>query len=81
VVIKNHQSNVQLEIGKRILVVDDEADVCFVLEKVLGENGFVVDSYEDPFLALERFRAHLYNLVIPDIRMAELNVILQGFIL
>ena len=72
-VIKNHQTNVQLEIGKRILVVDDEADVCFVLEKVLGENGFVVDSYEDPFLALERFRAHLYNLVILDIKMPELN--------
>jgi len=73
VVIKNHQTNVQLEIGKRILVVDDEADVCFVLEKVLGENGFVIDSYEDPFLALERFRAHLYNLVILDIKMPELN--------
>ena len=72
-VIKNHQTNVQLEIGKRILVVDDEADVCFVLEKVLGENGFVIDSYEDPFLALERFRAHLYNLVILDIKMPELN--------
>ncbi|MGA9153411.1 MAG: response regulator [Candidatus Nitrosopolaris sp.] len=72
-VIRNHQTNVQLEIGRRILVVDDEADVCFVLEKVLGENGFVVDSYEDPFLALERFRAHLYNLVILDIKMPELN--------
>jgi len=29
--------------------VDDESDVCFVLERVLGENGFVVDVYEDPF--------------------------------
>ena len=35
--------------------MDDESDVCFVLEKVLGENGFVVDSYEDPLLALEKF--------------------------
>jgi DNA-binding response OmpR family regulator len=33
----------------------------------------VVDSYEDPFLALERFRVHLYNLVILDIKMPELN--------
>jgi DNA-binding response OmpR family regulator len=73
VTIKNNQTTVQLEIGKRILVVDDEPDVCFVLEMVLDENGFVVDSYEDPFLALERFRAHLYNLVILDIKMPELN--------
>jgi CheY-like chemotaxis protein len=40
---------------KRILVVDDESDVCFVLEKVLSENGFVVDSYENPLLAIEKF--------------------------
>ena len=58
---------------KRILVVDDEPDVCFVLEKVLGENGFVVDSYEDPLLALEKFKAHSYNLVILDIKMPDLN--------
>ena len=58
---------------KRILVVDDESDVCFVLEKVLSENGFVVDSYEDPLLAIEKFKAHSYNLVILDIRMHELN--------
>ena len=58
---------------KRILVVDDESDVCFVLEEVLGENGFVVDSYKDPLLALGKFKAHSYNLVILDIKMPELN--------
>jgi len=73
VTIKNNQTTVQLEVGKRILVVDDEPDVCFVLEKVLRENGFVVDLYEDPFLALKRFKADLYNLVMLDIRMPELN--------
>ena len=61
-------------IENRILnLVDDESDVCFVLETVLRENGFVVDSYEDPFLALKRFKADLYNLVMLDIRMPELN--------
>ncbi len=29
---------------ERILIVDDELDICFVLKKVLSENGFVVDS-------------------------------------
>jgi CheY-like chemotaxis protein len=46
---------------KRILVVDDESDVCLVLREVLRENGFVVDSYENPFLALEKFKAHSYD--------------------
>lgn len=71
--IKDNQTTVQLEIGKRILVVDDEIDVCFVLDKVLGENGFVVDSYLDPLLALEKFKPHSYSLVILDIKMSELN--------
>jgi len=58
---------------KRILIVDDESDICFVLQKVLIKNGFLVDSYDDPLVALEKFRAYLYNLVILDIRMPELN--------
>jgi DNA-binding response OmpR family regulator len=57
----------------RILLVDDESDVCFVLEKVLIEYGYVVDSYEHPLLALKTFEAHSYNLVILDIKMPELN--------
>jgi DNA-binding response OmpR family regulator len=62
---------------ERILVVDDESDVCFVLEKVLSEEGFVVDSYKDPLLALENFKANSYDLVILDIKMPDLN----GFVL
>jgi DNA-binding response OmpR family regulator len=73
VTINDNQKTANLKIGKRILVVDDEPDVCFVLDAVLGENGFVVDSYEDPFLALKRFKADLYNLVILDIKMPGLN--------
>jgi DNA-binding response OmpR family regulator len=53
--------------------VDDESDVCFVLQKVLSENGYVVDSYEDPLLALEKFKGHYYSLVILDIKMPKLN--------
>ena len=55
------------------MLVDDESDICFVLEMVLGENGFVVDSYDDPLIALEKFKADLYTLVMLDIKMPELN--------
>jgi len=58
---------------ERILVVDDESDVCFMLNEVLSENGFVVDSYKDPLLALSNFKVHSYSLVILDIRMPGLN--------
>ena len=58
---------------KRILLVDDESDVCFVSGEVLSENGFVVDSYENPTLALEKFKADSYDLLILDIKMPELD--------
>jgi DNA-binding response OmpR family regulator len=59
--------------SKRILVADDVSDICFVLKSVLGDNGFVVDSYDDPLIALEKFKAGFYNLVILDIKMPALN--------
>jgi two-component system catabolic regulation response regulator CreB/two-component system response regulator ChvI len=55
------------------LVVDDEPDICLTLENILHENAFTVDSYVDPILALENFNAGLYDLVILDIKMPELN--------
>jgi DNA-binding response OmpR family regulator len=58
---------------KMILVVDDQQDICFALEKVLREDGFVVDSYDDPLVALEKFNAELYDLIVLDIKMPELN--------
>lgn len=61
----------------RILVVDDESDVCLAIERILDMNGFKVDSYQNPRLALQKFKTDLYDLVILDIKMPELN----GFVL
>ncbi len=63
--------------SKRILVVDDESDVCLALKRILDENGFTVDSYQNPLLALQKFKADFYDLVILDIKMPKLN----GFVL
>ena len=59
--------------NKRILLVDDEPDVTYTVEKVLEDNGFVVDSYNDPTLALSNFKLGLYDLLLLDIRMPEMN--------
>lgn len=37
---------------KRILVVDDEYDICLTIKVVLVENGFIVDSFIDASKAL-----------------------------
>src|ERR687886_160119 len=58
---------------KRILMVDDETDVNYTFETVLEENGFVVDSFENPVLALNNFKPDLYDLVLLDIKMPEMD--------
>jgi DNA-binding response OmpR family regulator len=55
------------------LLVDDEPDITHVVEMVLEDNGFVVDSYTDPTLALSNFRPRLYDLLLLDIRMPKMN--------
>ncbi len=33
--------------SKRILIVDDEADINIVLREILESNGFTVDSFDN----------------------------------
>jgi len=39
----------------------------------LEGNGFVVDTFDDPLLALQDFRKDFYDLLILDIRMKKMN--------
>jgi DNA-binding response OmpR family regulator len=60
--------------NKRILLVDDEVGFIHPIKKVLENNNeFVVDSYTDPILALSNFRPRLYDLILLDIRMPEMD--------
>ncbi|HXX95580.1 MAG TPA: response regulator [Candidatus Bathyarchaeia archaeon] len=58
---------------KRILILDDDMDSNITVEAVLQDNGFKVDSYEDPILALENFKSYFYDLVILDIKMPQMD--------
>ena len=62
-------------ISKRVLIVDDESDVNLAIKMALEENGFKVDSFTDPLLALENFKGEsgLYDILILDIRMPNMN--------
>lgn len=63
----------QVQKNKRILLVDDEYDINFVMKAVLGENGFKVDSFTDTTEALSYFSAGVYDLVILDVIMPEMD--------
>jgi DNA-binding response OmpR family regulator len=58
---------------KRVLLVDDEYDVTYTLKKVLENNGFIVDSYNDPTLALSNVKPGSYDLLLLDIKMPKMN--------
>src|SRR6187402_433419 len=58
---------------KRILVVDDEYDICMVYQMVLHDAGFECISYIDPVTALQEFRPNYYDLILLDIKMPVLN--------
>jgi two-component system, OmpR family, response regulator ChvI len=55
------------------MVVDDEPDVISVLEVVLEENGFEVDSFADPIAALKNYKVGIYDLLTLDIKMPKMD--------
>ncbi|MFL6369929.1 MAG: response regulator [Nitrososphaeraceae archaeon] len=57
----------------RILLVDDDVDITTSLKIGLEDNGFVVDTFNDPLLALSNFKPGIYDLLLFDIRMPQLG--------
>ena len=58
---------------KKILVIDDESDVTFTIKNILEDNGFAVDTFNDPILALNYYKVNLYDLIILDIKMPKMD--------
>jgi two-component system, OmpR family, response regulator ChvI len=67
--IKNNNA----ERPRRILVVDDDTDVISTFKMILEMNGFEVDAYTSPTLALSNFKPNSYGLLLLDIRMPIMN--------
>jgi two-component system, OmpR family, response regulator ChvI len=57
----------------RILFVDDELDIITTIKKGLEDNGFVVDAFTEPSQVLSAFRPELYDLLLIDVKMPQMN--------
>ena len=58
----------------KILVVDDEPDVTYALKATLEATGFFdIATFNEPNKALSNFRPHIYDLVVLDIKMPQMN--------
>lgn len=58
---------------KKILVVDDEADITSLLGYNLRAKGFTVETLNDPNQSIGLARSFLPDLVILDVMMPDLN--------
>lgn len=63
----------ELSHEKKILLVDNETDVTYAISSVLEDNGFLVDSYNDPVVVSNTYKSNYYDLVILDIKMPKMD--------
>jgi two-component system response regulator CpxR len=57
----------------RILVIDDDTELCDLLGEYLGQEGFVVESVSDGAVGLERALSGTHALVVLDVMLPEMN--------
>jgi DNA-binding response OmpR family regulator len=55
------------------MVVDDEYDTAYFFKVTLEEHGFLVDMFTNPVTALSKYKRNVYDLLIIDIRMPQMN--------
>jgi CheY-like chemotaxis protein len=58
---------------KNILIVDDEPDITLIFTIVLEADNFIVETYNDPLLALSNYKQGYFDLVLIDLKMPGMN--------
>jgi DNA-binding response OmpR family regulator len=57
----------------RIMLVDDEPDINAALSVVLKRAGYDVDTFDNPFIALEKLKPGFYGLIILDVKIPQMD--------
>jgi CheY-like chemotaxis protein len=59
---------------KKIMLVDDEDDIVMLFKLVLEADARLkVDSFTDPFAALNNFKSGVYDLILIDIALPKMD--------
>lgn len=56
---------------KRILVIDDDSDMCMLLSRFLTKNGYEVDSAHSGKTGIEKFKSGSFDIVLCDYRLGD----------
>lgn len=57
----------------KILIVDDDKDICDYMEILLSQAGYTVETQTDPRKAVEQVKTQDFHVVVLDIMMPELD--------
>jgi|SRR5580698_7083935 DNA-binding response OmpR family regulator len=60
-------------VAGRILVVDDDAELCKLVSRYLGAEGYSVDTVQTSTLGIERTLAGGYDLVVLDVMLPDID--------
>jgi two-component system response regulator CpxR len=58
---------------ERILVIDDDAELCDLVAEYLGPDGFAVESANDPQRGLDRALGGGHAMIVLDVMMPGIN--------
>jgi len=56
---------------KRVLIIDDDTDICLLLKKFLSKNGFEADHTTNGAEAVQMLKDQPYHLVLCDYRLPD----------
>jgi DNA-binding response OmpR family regulator len=60
-------------VAGQILVVDDDAELCRLVSRYLGAEGYSVDTVQRSTLGIERALAGGYDLVVLDVMLPDID--------
>ena len=58
---------------KKVMIIDDEPDVLEILKEFLEFLDYQTVTFRDPNIAISSFKAGIYDLIITDINLPEIN--------
>jgi DNA-binding response OmpR family regulator len=58
---------------KKLLLVDDDVELCCELAEILREEGFSVENTSDPFDGEKMIENNNYDIILVDFKMPGLN--------
>lgn len=59
--------------GAKILVVDNDKDMCWLIASILREEGYCVDNVYDGESALLKINYHYYEILVLDYKLSGLS--------